>query len=139
MAIALLAGMSSSLVVAQSAVRVLDAQTQAQLIEAFGTQLKEHYVDAELAQQVSTDLQVRFAKGEYQNISDPEQFATLLTEQSRRISKDKHMVLRYVDEPVPHDGLPPSPAQRAKWTKALENVNFGVERVERLPGNIGYL
>jgi len=73
-----------------------------------------------------------------------EVFATAMTEVFAELTKDPHLKLMYSAEPAAaQPGAAPSPTdlarQEADLQARLRAQNYGIERVERLPGNIGYL
>ena len=107
------------------AAATLDAATRSQVIDAALEALDKSYVFPEVAGRMAADVRRRDRAGEYA-IDDPEAFARKLTADLQSVSRDLHLRVRYsTDDRV--RPLRPRP------------VNFGFEKVERLPGNIGYL
>ncbi|HEX8009120.1 MAG TPA: hypothetical protein VF482_22145, partial [Trebonia sp.] len=113
----------------------------------------------ELAEQVATAVETRLAAGEYDNL-DEITLAELLTSHLQEASGDKHLRVRLGAGPGPgrrgperraggpdgggrperEDGEPADrEARRLKMRQAGQLDNFGIHRVERLDGNIGYL
>ena len=64
-----------------------------------------------------------------------------LTADLQGISKDKHLRVRYSIQPIPvrQERGEPTAAEKAGFTAYMKRVNYGFEKVERLPGNIGYI
>src|SRR5262249_38917172 len=63
-----------------------------------------------------------------------------LTADLQAVSHDKHLRLFYHSESVPEDEPErPTPEQLEEFRYAMSLLNFGFARVERLPGNVGYL
>ena len=79
-------------------------------------------------------------RGALEAIGDPERFADRLTEVMQGVTHDKHIRVRYrlhaLADPAPGGS---SPSSEAEEKRESELRNNGVERVERLPGNIGYI
>lgn len=123
--------------------RTLDAPTRSAVIEAARSALDRGYVFPEVARKMADDLKTRLARGEYDAITSARQFAATVTDHLRAISHDKHLGLHYRHEPMTaHEGgddAPPPPELRERMRQFGSKVNFGFERVERLPGNVGYL
>lgn len=121
----------------------LDAAARAAVIDAFITALEKEYVFPETAARMADDLRARRDAGEYDRVTSAREFARMLTEHTRAISKDGHLNVNYSHEPV--DAPPPgeasglSPEQLAEIAEFAARVNFGFEKVERLEGNVGYL
>jgi hypothetical protein len=110
--------------------------------------LRENYVFPELAGQVAAAVETRLAAGEYDNL-DEIALTDLLTSHLREASDDKHLGVRLGGGPGPGDGQrgddrqrdepTDHEARRLKMRQMGRLDNFGIHRVERLDGNIGYL
>ncbi|MFC2173961.1 S41 family peptidase, partial [Acidobacteriota bacterium] len=80
---------------------------------------------------VTTELETRHAGGEYDDPGTLAEFTGRLTEELREISGDLHVLI------LPYEKLPDYRFEDRLVGE--EHDNFGFRRVERLPGNIGYL
>jgi Peptidase family S41/N-terminal domain of Peptidase_S41 in eukaryotic IRBP len=110
--------------------------------------LRENYVFPELAAQVAAAVETRLAAGEYDNL-DEIALTDLLTSHLQEASGDKHLGVRLGGGPGPGDGQrgddrqrdepTDHEARRLKMRQMGRLDNFGIHRVERLDGNIGYL
>ena len=128
--------------------------------------LRENYVFPELAGQVATAVETRLAAGEYDSL-DEITLTELLTSHLQEASGDKHLRVRLGGGPGPGRRGPgrPGPGRRADGPDGGDRAereggdgaaadrearrlkmrqmgrldNFGINRVERLDGNIGYL
>ncbi len=108
--------------------------------------LRANYVFPELAEQVATAVEARMAAGEYDNL-DEIALTDLLTSHLREASDDKHLGVRLGGGPRPRPGSerdePELPkdheARRLAMRQRGRLDNFGIRRVERLDGNVGYL
>ena len=120
--------------------------------------LRENYVFPELAGQVAAAVETRLAAGEYDNL-DEITLTGLLTSHLQEASGDKHLRVRLGGGPGPgrgpgrraggpdgrdraeREGGEPADreARRLEMRRAGRLDNFGIHRVERLDGNIGYL
>jgi hypothetical protein len=107
--------------------------------------LRTYYVFPELAEQAATAVEARLAAGEYDHL-DEITLTDLLTSQLREVCDDKHLGLRVGGGPPP--GPPPRPepeepkdheARRLAMRQMGRLDNFGIRRIERLDGNVGYL
>ena len=74
---------------------VIDAPERKKVIEGVGDNLKEFYVDAALAQQMSDALKAHDAKGDYNSITDGDSFASQLTKDLQEVSHDKHLRVNF--------------------------------------------
>ena len=110
--------------------------------------LRANYVFPELAEQAAVAVEARLAAGEYDNL-DEIMLTDLLTRHLGEVCEDKHLSVRLGGGPGPgprHPGHGPErdepkdhEARRLAMRQMGRLDNFGIHRVERLDGNIGYL
>jgi len=119
----------------------IDPATKTQVIDAILKELNDRYVFPEVAKQMETNIRQRIAGKEYDAITSAEEFAKKLTDDLQSVSRDKHLRVRYSAQaiPVKKPSAEPSPEQRAEFENNMKRMNFAFEKVERLPGNIGYI
>jgi hypothetical protein len=118
----------------------IDAATRARVIDAAIANLNESYVFPETAKKMEDAVRARQKKGEYDSISDGDDFAKKLTENFQEVSHDKHLRVNFSAAKMPEmpDGPPPADAV-AQYHKQMERMNCGFNKVEILSGNVGYL
>lgn len=116
----------------------LDAAERARIVGAIARDLREHYVDRQIGEQIAESLVRQERNGGYDGISDPSAFADLLTNEMRSMSHDMELGVLYTerDLPVPSGG--PTARQVASYREAMEQSNCTFEKVEILADNIGY-
>jgi Periplasmic protease len=118
----------------------ITAAAKADVIQALGQKLKSNYVFPDVAERTSAALDANSTKGSYANANTSKEFAKLLTNDLRTLGNDRHLVVRYApDATFETPGATPSPHQLAKIREEVTRDGFGIARVERLPGNVGYL
>jgi len=121
--------------------------------------LRENYVFPEVADRAATAVETRLAAGEYDGL-DEGALAELLTGHLHEICDDKHLRVWAPRGPRPggpgpggpgrarpeerrHRPAPEEPDDHEARVLAMRRMgrldNFGIHRVERLDGNIGYL
>jgi retinol-binding protein 3 len=113
-----------------------------EVIEAVLSQIKTDYVFPELAKKMDDAIRARLMKKEYDSITSSREFAKMLTEHLREVSKDRHLSVDYFPNPMPkQDGARPgpSPEQLNKSRERSELRNFGFMKAERLDGGVGLL
>jgi hypothetical protein len=112
-----------------------------QVIDTLTRELHERYIFPDVAQKIDTDLHARLKRGEYAKVASAEAFARTLTDQMHAIAHDGHLHVEYSERPVPvdHRDGKPTPEEMAQMTAEVKYFNFGIEKVERLRGNIGYI
>ena len=127
--------------------------------------LRANYVFPELAEQAAVAVESRLTAGEYDNL-DEITLADLVTSHLREITGDKHLAVHLGGGPPPdrrpepgapgpgapgpgpagprpRRGVPGGPDNHETRRLAMRQMgrmdNFGIRRVERLDGNVGYL
>ncbi len=102
--------------------------------------LRARYVFPDRAAQAAEQIEARLAAGEYDDLGE-EELADRLTSQLYEVCADKH--LRVGAHPEHRVRFRPAPADRDKARQEMRTMarldNFGIRRVERLDGNVGYI
>ena len=119
----------------------VDAATRTQVIDGILKRLNDSYVFPDVAKKMEQSIRDRVTKKEYDQITSSKEFATKLTSDLQDVSHDKHLRVRYSHDAIPERGerREPTAEEREQRKRDLTWMNHGFARVERLPGNIGYL
>jgi len=119
----------------------IDAATRTQVIDGILKRLNDSYVFPDVAKKMETSIRERVAQKEYDQITSAKDFAKKLTDDLQAVSHDKHLRVRYSHEAIPERAprQEPTAEEREQRKRALIWLNHGFGKVERLPGNIGYL
>ena len=119
----------------------IDAATRTQVVDTILKRLNESYVFPDIAKKMEQSIRERVEKKEYDQITSAKQFATTLTNDLQAVSHDKHLRVRYSHDAIPERGprREPTAEEREQRKRDLTWLNHGFGKVERLPGNIGYL
>jgi Peptidase family S41/N-terminal domain of Peptidase_S41 in eukaryotic IRBP len=118
----------------------IDAATRAKVIDGAVAALNDTYVFPETAKKMEEAVRAHQQKGDYDAISDGDDFAKRLTDDFRAISHDKHLGVMFSPAALPDfDNQKPDPKREAEERKEMERVNCGFKKAEILDGNIGYL
>ncbi|MFZ3244066.1 MAG: S41 family peptidase [Candidatus Acidiferrales bacterium] len=117
----------------------LDAATRAEVINGALADLNEFYVSPDVATQMADAIRALQKRGEYDSVTDGDAFATMLTDNLRAVSHDKHLRVDFSPVPLPKETSTPDPKAEAEFRKEMERANCGFDKLEILPGNIGYL
>ena len=120
--------------------RQIDAQTRSQLIERTIAILDE-YIFPDVARKIQDELRDRLQAEADDDLTSAAEFAQNLSDRLQAISNDKHLQVFYSYKPFPamEKERSRSPEELEKQRRNLAWDNFGFYKVERLPGNIGYL
>lgn len=119
----------------------LTAATRKAVVDTLADRIDRLYVFPDKARETAKALRKRLAAREYDAITSAREFSDSLTSHVRAVTRDLHLRVNYRHEPVPPmnaDGPPPE-AEMERMRAQGRRTNYGFERVERLPGNVGYL
>jgi retinol-binding protein 3 len=117
----------------------VDAATRAEVINGALADLNEFYVSTDVVKQMADAIRARQQRGEYDSITDGDAFAMKLTENLQAVSHDKHLRVDFSPVPLPAEMSGPDPKAEAEYRKQMERANCGFDKLEILPGNIGYV
>lgn len=118
----------------------LDAAARKAVVDSMADYIDRLYVFPDKAKETGKALRKRLAAREYDRITSAKEFADSLTAHAQAVTHDLHMRVSYRSEPFPPMGAGPPPEAEMKRMRDLgRRTNYGFERVERLPGNVGYL
>jgi retinol-binding protein 3 len=118
----------------------LDTATRRQVVDAAIARMKERYVFPDMARKVDAALQRQWQAKAFDGLDDPKAFAEKLTAELQAVTQDKHIRVRYSAQPLPPRTSDEPSAEELAIDRRQEQLrNYGVERVERLQGNIGYI
>ena len=116
-----------------------------EIAEIAAALVRTRYVFPDRGEQAAAAIESGIAAGEYDDLSEAV-LADRLTSQLFEICRDRHLRVK-VSGPrqprpaaVPADAGPPDPAKARRPQRPMGRLdNFGIHRVQRLDGNIGYL
>ncbi len=118
----------------------LDPRSRASIIDSVSAALRAEYVFPEVATKMEALLRKNLKQGAYEKLTNPDDFASKITEDLQSISHDKHLNVRYIPPGTQRDEVKLSPEERRRLQLAQQRArNFGFQKVEILPGNIGYI
>lgn len=116
----------------------LDSQLIESTVRQVGETINREYFDAPLAARMNSSLGQWLAEGRYANAATPEGLASKLTDDLYSLTHDKHLSVAVAPSIVEgtYSGAGETQQTRAE---SVRISNAGVQRVEILPGNVGYL
>jgi hypothetical protein len=102
------------------------------IIDALAAKLSAGYVLPEAVGRITRALRSASSLGEYDG-KTPKEFADAINRTLLNASHDKHLAVFYQPAPAV------SPAAATQSVEPRERLNFGLGKLERLRGNVGYL
>lgn len=100
-------------------------------IDPIARAIEDHYFDAARAHQIAADLRAAAARGDFDRYTDNRDLATALTDRLKPL--DRHFSVSW----SPADQK--APPMRGPADDGGRRSNYGIRRVERLSGNVGYI
>jgi len=117
----------------------VDAAVRARVIRGVAAKLGQLYVLPDVGDKMGLDITDRWQRGQYDAMTEGDEFAQQLTNDLRTVSHDKHLGVEFSPARLPVDLTRESTAFTAEQKIGLERNNCGFRQAEWLPGNIGYL
>ena len=122
---------------AQPEPQPFDPATRDAVVRELAKALRDRYVFPDVGAQAAQKIEQQAAGGAYASLGRP-QLAEALTRDLRDLAHDKH--LGVMARPPRGTAAAPGREQReAEELRRMARDNFGVRKVEILPGNVGYL
>lgn len=119
---------------------VMDTAFHIEIINRLSENLRAYYVFPDIAEQICTNIKKHLDDGEYSQITDGELLALALTLHLQEVNHDEHLWVRWHPEPLPNDdSLRENRAWQDERMLEARLDNFGIYKLERLAGNIGYV
>lgn len=106
-------------------------------VESLSDLLLDYYIFPTTAETIKTVLLEKLIEGDFYKAESGLALSEKITGYMRDISNDIHLSLLFSEKPLPLQLHDSNADEDIKLHQKLNN--FGFERVERLPGNIGYL
>lgn len=114
----------------------LTAEVLRNTVSDIATLITREYVDPAIGERVAESLRRRLVAGEYASITTADGLAAQLTRDLGAESQDKHLAVAAVRQPA---STAPRLLPEASRADGVRRTNAGVQRVEILSGNVGYL
>ncbi len=117
---------------------LLDAARRSAIVEKIASEIAERYLFPEDGEEMAGLLRANHRDGEYDSLETTGELARRLTADLQSVRRDGHLAVLEFRESFRSHGV----GEEDWWERHLEEVryrNFGMSKVERLTGNVGYL
>lgn len=122
--------------------QIITIQQRDEAIQEISKALKAQYIFPEAAVEMAVYIGKQNKNKKYENL-DGNAFAGAITNDLQYISRDKHINIKFSPEVLaPHSNdvkMEMTEEQKAGLSRYLRNTNYGIAKLEILPGNIGYI
>jgi C-terminal processing protease CtpA/Prc len=136
---AMLVAGTSGISAGQQAPSAIDAATRQQVLDGAIQLMQRGYIFEDVAQKMAAAVRAHAKSGAYDASTSGADFAALLTRHLQEVSKDKHLRIIYNSAGIAGTQPPVTEEERARRAAAEARNNYGLHRVERLDGNVGYI
>lgn len=110
------------------------------IIRSVQESLAKYYVSSDVAALIVKTIEERNKKGIYARINKGSVLSDTLTRHLRELSKDEHLgLIFHLDVIPPEQDKQPTEEEKDRFKRFVSSQNYGFEKLERLPGNIGYM
>lgn len=118
----------------------LTASERQRVLDQLCEKLLAYYVFPDIAAELVQQIQTHDANRKYVSINSTSVLCAVLTDDMQQVSRDQHLCLFYSATELPAS-IDPSTDSRmfAEYAQRMALYNHGFFKVERLPGNIGYI
>ncbi|UKS29612.1 S41 family peptidase [Paenibacillus sp. HWE-109] len=106
-------------------------------VKALSDLLLDYYIFPKTAETIKRVLLEKLSEGDFYKVESGLALSQKITGYMHDISNDLHLSLFFSEEPLPLQLYDPNADKNTELRQKLNN--YGFEKVERLPGNIGYL
>jgi len=111
------------------------------VVQTLAVKLKANYVMPAVGERLGAAIVKKNAEGAYAAATTADAFSAALTRDLRVLGNDGHFSARHDDNfrESTGDEARPSRAEIEAWREQVARSGFGIDKVEPLPGNVGYI
>jgi len=137
----ILVGVGLSIHVVANLAADLDNDKQGEIIDSVTSAFNRYYVFEDVANEMDEHLHQKFQSGEYENTRNRTEFLRTLVRDMRTVQNDQHINIYYRSdeyfERKQEEELTEEEIKRK--IEEQRRYNYTFEKVEILPGNVGYI
>ncbi len=119
----------------------LNASSRTAIVQTLVTKMNANYIEPAVAERVGVAIAKKDAAGGYANAANTQAFSDALAQDLREFSGDLHFgtTLAAGFRDYSGDNSVPSRAKIDEWREQAARRGFNIAKIERLPGNVGYI
>jgi len=119
----------------------LNVSERTEILQTLDAKLNANYIEPAVAKRVGQAIARKNAAGGYASITSVQGFSAMLATDLREMSGDKHFGASVNERFRESSGAAdvPSSAEMDEARERTERQGYGIEKIERLPGNVGYI
>jgi hypothetical protein len=119
----------------------LSASDRAATVQTLAAKLNANYITPAVAEKVGKAIARKNAEGGYASAATVQAFSAALAKDLREFSGDLHFGAK-LNESFRESSGDSAPPSRAEWDEYRDQVardGYGIQKIERLEGNVGYI
>ena len=120
----------------------LSASDRTAIVQTLAQKINANSITPAVAERTAGAISKKNAEGGYASATTVQAFTEALATDLRAFSGDLHFNARLdaaFREPSGADDAPPTRAEMEEARAEVERGGFGIQKIERLPGNVGYI
>lgn len=120
---------------------VLNASGRTAIVQTLVEKMNANYIEPAVAERVGIAIARKNAEGGYATAASAQAFSTTLAKDLRELSGDLHFGAAVYEGLRERSGAAevPSRAKIDEWREQTSRRGYDIEKIERLPGNVGYI
>ncbi|MCA1859422.1 S41 family peptidase [Janthinobacterium sp. HSC-3S05] len=120
---------------------VLNASARTAIVQTLVTKMDANYIEPAVAERVGSAIARKNAAGGYASAASVKAFSEALAKDLRELSGDLHFSAAFYEGLRERSGADelPSRAKIDEWRDQAVRRGYDIEKIERLPGNVGYI
>ncbi|WP_402718146.1 S41 family peptidase [Janthinobacterium rivuli] len=120
---------------------VLNASARAAIVQTLVTKMNANYIEPAVAERVGSAITRKNAAGGYASAASVKAFSEALAKDLRELSGDLHFSAAFYEGLRERSGADelPGRAKIDEWRDQTVRRGYDIEKIERLPGNVGYI
>ncbi|WP_425251487.1 S41 family peptidase [Janthinobacterium sp. NFX145] len=120
---------------------VLSASARAAIVQTLVTKMNANYIEPAVAERVGSAITRKNAAGGYASAASVKAFSEVLAKDLRELSGDLHFSAAFYEGLRERSGADelPGRAKIDEWRDQTVRRGYDIEKIERLPGNVGYI
>jgi hypothetical protein len=119
----------------------LNASARAAIVKTLATEMNANYIEPAVAKRVGSAIAKKNANGGYASATGAQAFSTALKKDLRELSGDLHFSAKFDERFLVRSSAADAPGGAEADDRRIQAVRsgYGIEKIERLPGNVGYI
>lgn len=119
----------------------LNASGRTAIVQTLVAKMNANYIEPAVAERVGIAIARKNADGGYANAASAQTFSAVLAQDLRQLSGDLHFGTTVYEGFRERSGGPdvPERAKMEEWREQAARRGYDIEKIERLPGNVGYI